>query len=231
LLVMTGLVLAIGGTWLQLSDPGADAGAGRGAGTGFGAEIGNGAGSGDVVGTGSGSSGPGRSDAVPEAAKAAGVVPAASSAAGRRARSPGRPVQVVIGRLGVVAPVVAIGVEGGALTPPSNPRNVGWWSGGVRPGALRGTAVITGHTVHAGGGAFDELERLRAGDSIEVSTSRGVLNYRVAGVSTYRKQALARSAAELFDQSGPGRLVLVTCEDWNGRTYLSNVVVVARLMA
>ena len=127
--------------------------------------------------------------------------------------------------------MVAIGVDGGALTPPSNPRNVGWWSGGVRPGALRGTAVITGHTVHAGGGAFDELERLRAGDRIEVGTSRGVLNYRVAGVSTYRKQALARSAAELFDQSGPGRLVLVTCEDWNGRTYLSNVVVVARLMA
>lgn len=91
--------------------------------------------------------------------------------------------------------------------------------------------MIAGHTVHAGGGAFDELELLRAGDAIEVSTSRGVLKYRVAGVSTYRKQALARNAAEVFDQSGPGRLVLVTCEDWDGRTYLSNVVVVARLMA
>jgi hypothetical protein len=25
----------------------------------------------------------------------------------------------------------------------------------------------------------------------------------------------------------PGRLVLVTCEDWNGARYLSNVVVIA----
>ncbi|WP_433020244.1 class F sortase [Kribbella sp. CA-294648] len=201
----TGLVLAIGGTWLQLSSPdsstrGGDAGAA-----------------------------PDRTVALSNTT--AGVVPAAASVARRKAGLPGVPERVVIGRLGVVAPVVAVGLDAGALTPPSNPRNVGWWSGGVRPGALRGTAVITGHTVHAGGGAFDELERLRAGDRIEVSTSRGVLNYRVAGVSTYRKQPLARRAAELFDQSGPGRLVLVTCEDWNGRTYLSNVVVVARLMA
>jgi hypothetical protein len=32
---------------------------------------------------------------------------------------------------------------------------------------------------------------------------------------------------QLFSQSGPGRLVLVTCEDWNGEVYLRNRVVVA----
>jgi hypothetical protein len=31
----------------------------------------------------------------------------------------------------------------------------------------------------------------------------------------------------VFRQRGPGRLVLITCEDWNGTTYLSNAVVFA----
>jgi hypothetical protein len=64
-----------------------------------------------------------------------------------------------------------------------------------------------------------------------VTTSRGLLTYRVTGVTTYRKQALARNAVRVFDQNVPGRLVLITCEDWNGKVYLSNVVVVAQRMA
>lgn len=91
--------------------------------------------------------------------------------------------------------------------------------------------MISGHTVHHGGGAFDELEQLRPGDTVAVATSTGSLNYRVTGVTTYRKQALARTADRVFDQTGPGRLVLVTCEDWNGHGYLSNVVVIALPMA
>jgi hypothetical protein len=31
----------------------------------------------------------------------------------------------------------------------------------------------------------------------------------------------------VFDQGVPGRLVLITCEDWNGSVYLSNEVVIA----
>jgi hypothetical protein len=50
-------------------------------------------------------------------------------------------------------------------------------------------------------------------------------------VTTYRKASLAKRAAQLFDQGVRGRLVLVTCEDWNGAVYLSNVVVVALPMA
>jgi len=49
----------------------------------------------------------------------------------------------------------------------------------------------------------------------------------VTSVTTYRKKALAKQAAQLFNQSVPGRLVLVTCEDWDGTAYLSNAVVVA----
>jgi LPXTG-site transpeptidase (sortase) family protein len=140
----------------------------------------------------------------------------------------GGPVRVSIPRLGVSARVVGIRASGGQLIPPSNPRLVGWWSDGARPGAAKGAAIITGHTVHTGGGAFDHLAQLRAGDSVKVATAKGTISYAVVAVTTYRKRALAKQAAQIFDQSVPGRLVLVTCEDWNGTTYLSNAVVIAK---
>ncbi|MEV6887354.1 class F sortase [Kribbella sp. NPDC051137] len=144
---------------------------------------------------------------------------------------PGRPTGITIPQLDVNAPVVSIKAVHSALTPPSDPTTVGWWSGGAQPGAKRGSAVITGHTVHTGGGAFDDLGKLAPGSVVQVSTSRGRLQYRVATVTTYRKATLAKRAAQVFDQGVRGRLVLVTCEDWNGQVYLSNVVVVALPMA
>lgn len=140
---------------------------------------------------------------------------------------PGDPVKVSVPRLGVSARVLSIRARGGTLVPPSNPLQVGWWSDGARPGAAKGSAIITGHTVHNGGGAFDDLDRLSVGDSVSVTTRRGAINYVVSSVTVYRKKTLAKQAARLFDQSVPGRLVLVTCEDWDGTSYLSNAVVVA----
>ncbi|NIK56030.1 class F sortase [Kribbella shirazensis] len=140
---------------------------------------------------------------------------------------PGDPVRVSVPSLGVSARVLSIRARGGTLVPPSNPLLVGWWSDGARPGAAKGSAIITGHTVHTGGGAFDDLDRLAAGDTVSVTTKRGAISYVVSSVTVYRKKTLARQAARLFDQSVPGRLVLVTCEDWDGTAYLSNAVVIA----
>jgi LPXTG-site transpeptidase (sortase) family protein len=147
----------------------------------------------------------------------------------RPARSPaaGRPARLVVPRLHVDAPVYPIAAPGGVLTPPGDPQTLGWWDGGAVAGARHGGALITGHTVHTGGGAFDDLETLRAGDSVRVRTDKGVIRYAVSGVTIYRKASLARDAAKVFRQSGPGRLVLITCEDWNGSVYLSNAVVFA----
>ena len=58
-------------------------------------------------------------------------------------------------------------------------------------------------------------------------TGKGVIDYRVTQVEIYRKARIADHAERIFSQSGPGRLVLITCEDWNGEIYLSNVVVYA----
>lgn len=140
----------------------------------------------------------------------------------------GVPVSLTLPSLRVSAPVVRIGMTPDTeLTPPDNPREVGWWGAGARPGAAYGSALIVGHAVHTGGGAFDNLAKLKRGDTVRVRTRRGAIRYGVTSVRVYRKASLARDAQRLFSQSVRGRLVLVTCEDWNGETWLSNAVVTA----
>jgi LPXTG-site transpeptidase (sortase) family protein len=147
---------------------------------------------------------------------------------GRPAWKPGVPRRVVIERLRMDAPVVPIKTVGRELTPPSDPQQLGWWSDGARTGAQRGSALVTGHTVHTGGGAMDDLERMHPGDRVTVYTSRGIIPYDVRSVNVFGKGSIAQHAQRLFSQEVRGRLVLVTCEDWDGTRYLSNVVVVAK---
>lgn len=151
----------------------------------------------------------------------------APSAEQRAPWEPGAPRRLVIPALGVDAPVLPVKAPNRTLTPPSDPQQLGWWADGARPGAVRGSALVTGHTVHTGGGALDDLETVEAGDRITVRTSRARLTYVVRTVKVYGKGALARQAERVFSQEVPGRLVVITCEDWNGYEYLSNVVVVA----
>ena len=129
--------------------------------------------------------------------------------------------------LGIAAPIIPIGAPGGVLTPPSDPQTLGWWADGAKPGARLGSALVTGHTVHAGGGAMDDLERINDGDRVWMTTDRGRIGYDVDNVVVLGKGELAERAGRIFDQEVPGRLVLITCEDWNGVEYLSNVVVTA----
>ncbi|MDT0187911.1 class F sortase, partial [Microbacterium sp. ARD31] len=173
----------------------------------------------------------------PRPAARSGTAPAAAVPAGHDTRSPrtapargagrgpARPVAVVVPALGVGAALDPIGLQDGSLTPPADPTRVGWW--GARPGSLHGTAVLTGHTVHTGGGAFDELEDLGVGDEVSLRTAGRTLDYEVRSVRVLTRAQLARRSSALFDQSGRARLVLVTCEDWDGQAYRSNVVVTA----
>ncbi len=145
----------------------------------------------------------------------------------RRHPAAGVPNRVRVPSMGIDATITNIDVAGGILTPPSDPQTLGWWYEGARPGALRGSALVTGHTMHAGGGALDDLEQVRLGSRIEVRTFKGEIDYRVTKVDIYRKASLAQDAQRVFSQTSTGRLVLVTCEDWDGEKYLSNVVVYA----
>jgi LPXTG-site transpeptidase (sortase) family protein len=140
---------------------------------------------------------------------------------------PGAPRRLSVPALGIDASVVPIEAAGGVLTPPADPQVLGWWAAGAKPGARQGSALVTGHTVHAGGGAMDHLEELAAGDRVWMRTDRGRVGYDVRSVAVLGKGELAARAERLFSQEVPGRLVLITCEDWNGVEYLSNVVVTA----
>ena len=139
----------------------------------------------------------------------------------------GAPRTVVVESLGIDASVVPIAVQGTSLDPPDDPQVLGWWSGGAPAGAATGTALVTGHTVNAGGGAMDNLERVRQGAEIRVLTEAGSIRYVAESVQVLDKDAIARQAQQLFSQQVAGRLVLVTCEDWDGTGYRSNVVVTA----
>jgi LPXTG-site transpeptidase (sortase) family protein len=145
----------------------------------------------------------------------------------RAPRKPGAPRLVRIPALDVAAPVVPVQAPGRTLVPPADPQRLGWWADGAEPGAREGSVLIAGHTVHTGGGALDDLEELQAGDSVVVRTDRGTIRYAVRQVRIYGKGSLADRAARVFRQDGPGRLVLITCEDWDGIRYRSNVVVTA----
>lgn len=121
------------------------------------------------------------------------------------------------------ARVVPIEPEGGVLVPPSDPTVLGWW--GARSGAKSGTTLLTGHTVHTGGGTFDDLEDIPVGS---VASLNGI-RYRVVQVEIVTKDELALRSSKLFRQTGKNRLVLVTCEGYDSSTgtYADNVVVVA----
>lgn len=139
------------------------------------------------------------------------------------------PQTLVIPTIKVNAPIVPIDIDlDGVLSPPSDFHQVGWWRGSAKPGAKTGQTLITGHTVHTGGGAMDRLGDLRPGGLIQIKTKRGTVDYAATKVFVYSRAEVAAHKEELFGQDrSKYRLVLVTCIDWNGHDYESNVIVFA----
>ncbi|MCW2857740.1 MAG: class sortase [Marmoricola sp.] len=151
----------------------------------------------------------------------------APSIVAQRLAAAGVPLEVSVPRLHVDSVVIPISGQSGELLPPSDPQELGWWQEGRQVGARQGSAVVTGHTVHTGGGAFDHLGELVPGDRIRVRTSAGWITYEVQKSQTVTVAQLAATADQIFQQAGPGRLVLITCSNFNGVVYLTNSVVYA----
>jgi LPXTG-site transpeptidase (sortase) family protein len=139
------------------------------------------------------------------------------------------PYTLRIPRIGVEAPVVPIeSNEDRVLMPPRDPGIAGWWRDGAAPGEPQGSAVLVGHTVrNDGGGIFDDVGDLRSGDTIEVEGSASALTYRIQSVEVLSKDEVAHNAEQIFTQTGPGRLVVITCDDWDGTVWRSNIITVA----
>ena len=144
-----------------------------------------------------------------------------SAVAPTAAADPTKPTRLRLDEID--APVVPLDLSGSTLVPPDDPTVLGWW--GKDAGARHGVTLLVGHTVHTGGGDLDNLEDVPVGATAHVSGVR----YQVASVKVISKTALAEHAPRLFAQSGPHRLVVVTCEDYNPATghYDANVVLTA----
>ena len=76
-------------------------------------------------------------------------------------------------------------------------------------------------------GVFDDIGDLTRGDAIKVEGTDATLTYRVRSIDVLSKEEVARRAEEIFSQTGAGRLVVITCEDWDGKAWKSNIVTIA----
>ncbi|MCW2867478.1 MAG: Sortase family protein [Marmoricola sp.] len=152
------------------------------------------------------------------------------SAAYEPMAAPAAPVRIAVPALRLRAQVLPIEVSPSAvLDPPADPTKVGWWQRSARPGAQHGQTVLTGHTVHTGGGVMDRLGTMKPGQVVRVVTRRGTMVYRATRVLTLTKAQLASRSRQLFGQGrSANRLVLITCTGWTGHDYTSNTVVFAR---
>jgi len=146
------------------------------------------------------------------------------------------PTRIEIPKLKVTAPIIKVATSADReLEVPKNPRIVGWWSPGARPGAAKGTAIITSHINYAGvQGALGKIGELKPGDQVAIygtsinAHGKRKVEFRVTGVRSYHKTRLPYK--EIFDQDSAGRIALVTCGgifDNATGNYLDNVVVFA----
>jgi hypothetical protein len=122
-----------------------------------------------------------------------------------------------------------VGIDG-VLPIPNAINQATWWGAGLR--GPTGATVLAGHVNWRGvTGPFAELWDSVLGDRVSVVDQAGqTVSYRVTRIVTLGKDELPKRAQELFAQSGPHRLVLVTCGGrWIGGDtgYASNQIVIA----
>ncbi|MGH3204849.1 MAG: class F sortase [Streptosporangiaceae bacterium] len=145
-----------------------------------------------------------------------------------------RPVWLTIPAIGVKAPIINLGLNrNGTLQVPSTTTVAGWYTGSPRPGAT-GSAVIAGHVdSRTGPGIFFWLRKMRPGERIYVRRTDGTLAvFTVTAVRIYTKSRFP--TAMVYGPVPDAELRLITCGgtfDYARHSYLSNVVVYARLSA
>lgn len=142
------------------------------------------------------------------------------------------PTRVVIPALEVAAPIVAVGLTPwGAMATPERVDQVGWFELGAVPG-VDGTAILAGHRDSPAGPAiFFGLERLVAGDQIQVFRRAGAaaLTFQVQRVEVYPYDQAPLDA--IFGADAAHGLILITCVgDFSYEAgYAERVVVYANL--
>lgn len=142
------------------------------------------------------------------------------------------PVSVAVPSVDLSSSLVPIGVDTtGALVPPADYAQAGWFAAGVAPGDV-GPAVLAGHVDSRSGPAvFWGLEDIQVGAQVLVGRADGsTLSFTVTRVAEYPKTAFATQ--EVYGPTVDAQLRLITCGgefDRSRRSYTDNVVVYATL--
>lgn len=144
------------------------------------------------------------------------------------------PVRLTIPSIGVDAKIEQVQKkDDGSMGTPKNINDVGWYSLGAKPGGP-GNAVMDGHVNNALSlpGVFAHLTEVKIGVYVTVMQKNGhALVYKVIKINTY--PTYDAPTAEIFAETGPSQLVLITCEgDWvdQDHSFDKRLVVVARLL-
>ncbi len=142
------------------------------------------------------------------------------------------PTRLRIPSLGIDSPLARLGVDAaGALVPPEDFGQAGWFADGIVPGEV-GPAVVAGHVdSRTGPAVFFRLADLAAGDDVLVERGNGTTaHFVVTHVDRYAKDAFPTE--EVYGPTQDAQLRLITCGgdfDRSARSYVDNVVVFARL--
>ncbi|WP_372664585.1 class F sortase [Amycolatopsis kentuckyensis] len=166
----------------------------------------------------------------PPAPATTSAAPAAPAAQTSTSRPPQQPGTVRLPAGGTASLVRKDLGPGGELPVPTDLRQATWW--GAELDAAGGASVFAGHVNWRGAtGPFAELWSARIGGEVTIVDSAGkTWRYRISQLVTVHKDDLPARADDLFGQSGPHRVVLVTCGGrWVGGSdgYEENRVVVA----
>lgn len=144
------------------------------------------------------------------------------------------PATVSVPSIGLDAPLIDLGIaDDGAMEVPVDADDVGWFTGGGKPGG-RGPTVVAAHVDSASGPAvFARLDELVVGDRVDVTTiDGGVVSYAVTEVVDVPKAEFPTT--RVFGAQPTDQLRLITCGgvfDRGSGHYDQNRVVFAEPVA
>jgi hypothetical protein len=169
--------------------------------------------------------------APPASARANVQPPMAAPGFGREAPAlpASEPVRIAAERIGLAAPVEAVGTaKDGSVALPADPDRAGWYTGSPTPGE-RGNAILAAHLDSTSGpAAFYGLGALRQGDRITVEREDGRdARFTVTAMYVYAKDSMPSET--VYGPTPHPQLTLITCADWDeaAKEYRANLVITA----
>ena len=150
------------------------------------------------------------------------------------------PTRITLGDVASHAPVMSLGLaaDGTAAAPPKDqPKTVGWYNLGPRPGSDKGKVVLTAHTYHRGGAlgnALNSEQGLRLGDVIRLTDASGrTLCYRHTRTAKVMVKDYDPKSTVLYDDHGAPMLAIVICWDYERSTkfWASRIIFYAEPLA